>query len=116
MKKVLVVDDDRIFRTTMKRFLNQLDFEVIENDSGFGVIKQIQQDHPVVCLIDIIMDRQEGLQTILEIVLLGDRPKIIAVSANPKYLDWAMELGADAVLLKPISPDILANTLKNLFA
>jgi DNA-binding response OmpR family regulator len=115
MKKVLVVDDDRMFRTTMKRHLNQLGFEVIENDSGLGVIKQIQQDHPVVCLIDIIMDQQEGLQTILEIVSLANRPKIIAVSSSLQYLDWAIEMGADTTLVKPISPDKLANTLNNLF-
>ncbi len=114
MKKILVVDDDRLFRATMKRHLEQLGYEVVENDSGLGVDEQIQQDQPVACLIDIVMDKKEGIETIMEISKLPNRPKIISVSSNILYLDLAMSIGSDAQLLKPIAPESLTYALRNL--
>lgn len=114
MKKILVVDDDQLFRAAMKRHLERFGYEVMENDSGLGVKQQIQQDQPLVCLIDIVMDKKEGLETILEISMLPHRPKIIAVSSNFQYLDFAMSIGSDAQLLKPVTPEMLSNSLQNL--
>jgi len=114
MNKILVVDDDRIFRATMKLHLERLGYEVIENDSGVGVTMQIQLDQPVACFIDIIMDKKEGLETILEITKLPVRPKIISVSSNMDYLDFAISMGSDAQLLKPVSLEKLKSTLNTL--
>lgn len=114
MSFILVADDDAMFRTIMKRHLDQMGFEVIENESGKGVIAQIQQHKPLACLIDMVMDEQEGIETLLEIAKLAGRPKVIAVSSNPHYLSYASDLGADTVLLKPISPETLRSTLNRL--
>lgn len=111
MNKILVVDDDRLFRVLMKHHLETLGYAVIENDSGLGVDQQILHEQPVACLIDIIMDKKEGLETIMEISSLPNRPKIISVSSNMQYLDWAMSIGSDAQLAKPVTPESLANTL-----
>jgi CheY-like chemotaxis protein len=105
-----------MFRATVKRHLERLGYRVIENDSGVGVKQQIHQEQPAACLIDIVMDKQEGLQTILEISMLPNRPKVIAVSSNIKYLDFAMSLGSDAQLIKPVTPETLANALHNLLS
>ena len=114
MSSILVADDDAMFRSIMKRHLHQMDFDVIENESGKGVTAQIQRLHPVACLIDIIMEEQEGIETIREIAKLENRPKVVAVSSNALYLELAANLGADAILLKPISPDRLRATLSRL--
>lgn len=111
MNMILVVDDDTMFRSIMRRHLQNMGFEVIENDSGLNVAKQILHYRPEVCLIDIVMDEKEGLETIREIQSLPYRPKIIAVSSNGMYLDFATELGADDALLKPISSDSLRAAL-----
>ena len=37
MKKILVVDDDRLFRAAMKHHLQQLGYQVLENDLCLGV-------------------------------------------------------------------------------
>lgn len=114
MKAILVADDDPLFRAIMKRHLDQMGFEVIENASGKGVIAQIRRHHPVACLIDLVMDEKEGIETIGEIAELTSRPKVVAVSSNATYLDLATDLGADASLLKPIAPDRLRSTLDQL--
>ena len=114
MKKILVVDDDALFREIMKRHLTRMGFVVLENDSGRGVVNQILNESPEACIIDIIMDKKEGLETIKEIKLLSNRPKIIAVSSNATYLEWAEALGADDIICKPVAPQTLQDTLNQL--
>lgn len=111
MKRILVADDDAMFRTIVKRHLNRMGFEVIENESGKGVVDQIRQHRPVACLIDLVMDGKEGIETIEEIAGIAHRPKVVAVSSNAKYLDFATGLGADTSLLKPVSPESLRSAL-----
>lgn len=114
MTFILVADDDAMFRTIMKRHLNQLGFEVIEEESGKRVAKQILTYQPVACLIDIFMDEKEGIETINEITQAANKPKIIAVSSSEIYLKIALGLGADAILKKPITLETLKLKLNQL--
>ena len=114
METVLVVDDDEMFRAIMKRNLEKLGYSVAENNSGVGVLKQIQELNPIACLLDIVMDNKEGLETIGELNTLSIRPKIIAVSSNSFYLECAVDLGADAQLKKPVTTEALSAVLAEL--
>jgi CheY-like chemotaxis protein len=114
MNAILVVDDDQMFRTVMKHHLQGMGFSVLENDSGVGVIEQIARHQPAACLIDILMDKKEGLETIEEISGLPDRPKVIAVSSDALYLNIAKEFGIDAALQKPIALETLRKTFEGL--
>ncbi len=114
MQTVLVVDDDEVFRAIMRRNLEKLGYSVAENNSGVGVLQQIQELNPIACLLDIVMDKKEGLETICELVTVSPRPKIIATSSNSFYLECAVDLGADAQLKKPITPEALSVVLAGL--
>jgi CheY-like chemotaxis protein len=111
---IIVADDDPLFRAIMKRHLTRMGYTVVEDESGVEVLSQIAQYRPLACLIDIVMDEKEGLETIGAIRRLPDKPKVIAVSSNAFYLDMALPLGADATLEKPVSPEALEGTLKAL--
>jgi CheY-like chemotaxis protein len=113
-KSILVVDDDAMFRTIIRRHLDKLGFHVIENQSGTGVIEQIQTHAPAACIIDMVLNDREGLATIQEIQTLTKRPKIIASSSNPSYLHHAEALAIDGTLLKPVSQTQLRSTLTSL--
>ncbi|MDD2759723.1 MAG: response regulator [Methylomonas sp.] len=114
MTYILVADDDTIFRTIIKRHLEQLGFEVIEEESGKRVARQIFSYRPAACVIDIFMEEKEGIETIHEITKMADKPKIIAVSSNAMYLNAVLGLGADAVLKKPITLETLKLKLNQL--
>lgn len=73
---------------------------MVEKVSGKGVAREIEEIHPVACLIDMVMVEKEGIETIMEIAKLPERPKIVAVSSNPLCLEMAVDLGADASLKK----------------
>lgn len=114
MKSILVVDDDAIFRAIMKRYLNQQGFNVLELDSGEDVIQLISTHEIEAIILDIIMDKHEGMETIIELTKLPKRPKIIAVSSNTLYLGYAIDFGVEAALTKPVSKDDLLGVLHQL--
>ena len=114
MSSIILADDDELFRAIMKRHLTRMGFDVIEETSGKHVLAQIQRHHPVACLIDLVMDEKEGMETISEIQALPNKPKVIAVSSNPLYLEFAQTLGADAIVTKPVAEESLRATLKQL--
>lgn len=114
MPTALVVDDDRMFRAIMKRHITNLGFVVLEKESGVGVKDIILAETPEFCLIDIVMKDKEGIETIIELAKCDNRPKIIAVSSQDFYLDAASELGADGILLKPVTPEHLKNKLQEI--
>ncbi|MEY4751441.1 MAG: hypothetical protein RIQ60_3655 [Pseudomonadota bacterium] len=111
---VLVVDDDALFRTIVRRQLEALGFAVIEHDKGAGVKERIAQHRPVACLIDLVMDVRDGIETIQDVLALADRPKVIAVSGNPKFLYMADGFGIDGTLVKPVTPERLRDKLAGL--
>lgn len=114
MKTILVVDDTAMFRSIMKRHLNQLGFNVLELESGKNVRNLISSETVEAIILDIMMDEQEGIETINQLRQLPTRPIIIAVSSDPLYLDFAASLGAEAALIKPVSLQNLAGVFERL--
>jgi len=114
MKTILVVDDTRMFRTIMSRYLTQLGIGVVELDSGIGVKERVTSQDIDAIILDIVMDKCEGIETIIELFKLPKRPKIIAVSSNPTYLGFAKDLGVEATLIKPIAKEQLEAQLRQL--
>lgn len=111
-KTIIVADDDTLFRLMMRRHINALGFEVIEDENGVNVARQIKQFNPVACIIDIVMEKKEGIETIIEMKALPQCPKIIAVSSNNYFLSLATSFGVDGTLQKPVSPEALASKLR----
>jgi len=114
MTRILVVDDDEMFVRITSRHLTALGFEVIANTTGKGVQQDIDAHAPAACLIDIVMVEKDGLETMTELVMNRTQSRIIAVSSNATYLEWALGLGVDATLLKPVQPEELKSALASL--
>lgn len=113
-KTIIVADDDEMYRIVMHNYLTRMGFEVILNASGDKVLDQVKQYQPAACIIDIVMEGKEGIQTMLELTDIPDRPKLIAFSGNQFYLSLASELGIDALLSKPVTLESLKETLDKL--
>jgi two-component system phosphate regulon response regulator OmpR len=112
--KALVVDDDAPFRLVMRSELEKLAFSVSEFCDGRGVAAFVRTERPSLCVIELVMPEKEGIETILEIVELDERPTILAISARWQYLDAAEDLGAEASLGKPFGPEELREALRRL--
>ena len=106
MLGVLVIDDDADLRATLRDMLEELGCRVMEAKDGVDGVARF--DAPAVDLVftDILMPRQEGLETIRELRKLKPGLCIVAMSGggpmqDMRYLEFAGKLGADQVLQKP---------------
>lgn len=108
MYKILLVEDDLTTRQMLKMVLEKVGHTVFELDDGRKVFELIGDEAVDVIITDIFMPHQDGIEIISSIrKLLQDLP-IIAISGGDSIahdttmLDIAGEMGADAIMKKPI--------------
>ncbi|MGA2692059.1 MAG: response regulator [Opitutaceae bacterium] len=117
MKRILLVDDDDLFRRMLALILTKLGYEVREACNGKEAIKLFDDSAPDVVLTDLIMPEKEGLETIAEIRQSHPHVKIIAMSGGGRvsavdHLRVAKAMGADQILAKPFSNEAVAAALE----
>jgi DNA-binding response OmpR family regulator len=106
--RVLVVDDEpRILKFLEKR-LKTSGYEVIIANNGFEALDQVQAQEPDLVVLDVLMPKKDGFETLKELRTFSSVPVIIlsAKEANTDKIR-GLELGADDYLAKPFSPDEL---------
>ena len=120
MAKILVIDDDAALRRTIDRILRRAGHAVTLAEDGREGMQQFDTDRPDLVISDIIMDVQEGMETIRTLRRHDASILILAISGgalrSPFYLDMATRLGADAALLKPFDPETLMGEVEKLLA
>ncbi|MBI1343620.1 MAG: response regulator [Terrimonas sp.] len=102
--KCLIIDDNKIARTTMKKLASQVnDLEVVGECSSAMEAYNILQQHPVdLLLLDIEMPGMTGLE--LTRNLGRERPLIIFTTSKKNYAVEAFELNVADYLVKPGMP------------
>lgn len=117
MATVLVIDDDPQIRRLTARILTDLHHEVIEAGDGRQGLRLVLQQRPAMVLTDILMPEKEGIELIRDIRREAPGVHIIAMSGGGTtakammFLDFALALGADAVLRKPFRAAELADAV-----
>jgi len=115
-KTILVVEDDVTTRQILCGSLKASGYETLEASSGRPVMRMIREHAPALVITDIVMDDQEGLETIGQIRQQHPELPIIAISSRPEYLAMAPDLGADSILTKPIDGRLLLSKVAQLIA
>lgn len=116
--KVLIVDDLETIRSYLHQFLDSIGFEVVEAADGLEGIVEAQRTHPDLIMVDSLMPKLDGKETIMRLRLLPafKNVPIVAMSANmdPEKLAQTKEAGATVFLSKPFSAQAILDTLKEL--
>ncbi len=116
MAKVLIIEDDDMFREVLVQMLGRAGYEVEKASNGNKAMQLCEEFTPDLVLTDIIMPDKEGLETIQELVTRYPGIRIVAMSGGGKfgpdsYLPLARTLGASACLQKPFMREELLSTL-----
>lgn len=69
--KVLIVDDDDVVRHTVKRVLEQFDFDVTAVESGQACLDALKEGFHGLILMDIVMPEMDGWETIEQMIKTG---------------------------------------------
>ena len=108
MAKVLVIDDDPLFREIAQEMLTQAGHTVTLADDGSRAADLPAELAPDLAVVDMLMPERDGIETIGDLQARWPRIKVIAVSAGARGLEPALllraakALGADATMAKPV--------------
>lgn len=115
---ILVVDDEAGVRGLLREILTAAGYLVAEAENGNQAVRLIRSRAFDLMITDLVMPEQEGLETIQ--LLRRQQPdlRIIAISGafGGSFLKVAKSLGAHAALAKPVSPEELLETVRQVLA
>lgn len=106
--RVLVVDDESRIRNFLSSKLKASGYEVLTASNGVEALEQVQAEEPDLVVLDVLMPKKDGFETLKELRTFSPVPTII-LSAKGTNADKVkgLSLGADDYLAKPFSPDEL---------
>ena len=110
--RILLVDDERIGRSRLRRMLERDPLlEVVgECAEGTAAVEAMRELRPDLCFLDINMPGMNGFD-VLDSLRPEDQPAVIFVTAYDEHAVRAFEAAALDYLLKPVSPERLKKTL-----
>ena len=112
---ILLVDDEERILNFLKTKLKLLGYEVILAANGIEALEQIQGQEPDLVVLDVVMPKMDGFQTLKELRSFSSVP-VIMLSARGDDSDRikGLGLGADDYLPKPFNPDELVARIEAL--
>ncbi len=105
MPKILLVDDEDMFRVALAKRLNLRGYETVDVNNGEDAVKIVRNDRDIdVVVLDLKMPEMDGKQTLK--VIKEFRPELqVIILTGHGSLDSAIELGkmdAFSYLAKPV--------------
>ena len=102
---VLIVDDDSAVRELCSVEFKRSGFEVLVAENGDEAIRVARQTHPEIVILDLIMPGSHGFEVLKTIRQSRDLSNTVVIIRSGKSykpdIDKALELGADAYVVKP---------------
>lgn len=106
MKKILIIEDDEAFRSTLSDFLTLFDFQVIDAEDGLIGLKLATEHHPDLIICDVNMPGINGYEVLKELRSNPDTEKtpflFLTSEADVEKRACALKLGANAYLNKSV--------------
>jgi DNA-binding response OmpR family regulator len=115
--RVLVVDDDALIRKAVRLTCESEGYAVQEADRGTDVLERIENFHPDIILLDLMLPDLSGFDVCREIRRAGHRMPVVILSAKNEEIDvvLGLEIGADDYINKPFRPrELLARIAAHL--
>ena len=103
--KILVCDDEKLIREVIKEYLQIEGYEVMEAEDGNIALELTKNQEFDLIIMDIMMPKLDGYQTVKEIKKEKDVP-VLMLSARAEEFDKLLgfELGIDDYVTKTFSP------------
>lgn len=114
-EKILVVDDERLVRWSLRQKCEEWGYQVAEAEAGEPALKLAQQESPDLVLLDVRLPDLSGLEVLEQLKKNGDARAIVMITADPQLDDVkaALKLGAYDFVGKPLDFDELHIVISN---
>ena len=112
---ILVVDDDDVIRSLLKKFLTENNFLINTSNNAEDAIEKIKIIKFDLIILDIMMPGKNGLEFIQENKKKLETPIILLTAkGDAKERVEGLEIGADDYLPKPFEPKELILRIQNI--
>jgi CheY-like chemotaxis protein len=118
MAKILIVDDEEIVRDLLRTVLERDGHTIAEAHDGLEALEALEAEAHDLVLVDLIMPKKNGLDTVVELRALRPETRFIVMTgALPTLLESNKNmdemLGAGVVkLTKPMKPGDLLRAVR----
>ena len=114
MAKIMVVDDEKDIRISLKNLLEAQGYQVIMAEDGDQYLQLVKKEKPDLVMLDILMVRKDGVQTLKELMQANPKEKVIMVTVvgQEQVIKEAMKAGASDYILKPFDFENILETVK----
>lgn len=116
MKKILIVEDEKIIRDELKSLLENSDYKVSVLEDFNNTKEEIINSKPDLILLDINLPNING-EILLKQIRKQSNIPIIMVTSRQGEVDEVLSIsyGADDYITKPYNPTILLLRIQNIF-
>lgn len=117
MARILIVDDAKFMRETIKKMLEKNGFEVVgEAADGLTAVDLYNRLKPDIVTMDINMPTMDGINSIKKIYETDPKCKIVVITSvgTADLTNQAIEAGAMNYITKPFDEGTVVKTLKYL--
>jgi two-component system response regulator MprA len=104
--KILVVDDERAVRESLRRALELEGYEIeLAEDGGQALERLAREDQPDAVILDVLMPGVDGLEVCRTLRSQGSRLPVLMLTARTQVEDRVegLDAGADDYLTKPFA-------------
>ncbi|MFM7022321.1 MAG: sigma-54-dependent transcriptional regulator [Flavobacteriales bacterium] len=115
MAKILIIDDEKPIRNTLREILEYEKFHIDEAADGAAGLDMVRNGKYDVVLCDIKMPKMDGMEVLDNIMKLPDEPSVIMISGHGT-IDVAVDAlkkGAFDYIAKPLDLNRLLITIRN---
>lgn len=115
---ILVADDSRFIRFTLREFLEHDGYEVVEAENGMQALSLFKELKPDIILMDFMMPEIDGVSACAQLQKLpfGKNTPVIMITSleDENSVNLAFEAGATDYISKPINWAVLSKRLSRL--
>lgn len=112
--KILIIDDERSIRRTLRDILEYEKYEVDDAEDGIQALEKLKEGSFDLILCDIKMPKMDGLEVLIKAQELSDAPIVmISGHGNIETAVDALKSGAYDYIAKPLDLNRLLVTVRN---
>ena len=113
MTHILVVDDSLYQRLLIQKHLKARNHDVLLAKTGIEGLELVATENPDLVVLDLVMPEMNGLEMLQRLRDQGSNIPVIINTADiqASTYDKCVQLGAVAILNKPIDGDVLQETI-----
>ncbi|MCY4008265.1 MAG: response regulator transcription factor [Anaerolineaceae bacterium] len=110
---ILVVDDEPRMVSFIRMNLDLDGYQISEAYDGIAALEAIRTKLPDCVLLDVMMPRQDGFETLRKLREFSNVPVIMLTAKSEESdVQFGLDFGADDYVTKPFSPRILSSRIR----